>query len=225
MQQYADIIDAYEENPEATVRALAKELGITFEAPETKPTAEETDTTVDSIVAEFKDALGPELEYLADSLGPAITKVVERLTATTVGKATEPLKKQTETLLSKAAQEQTDTVMKAFGEKHPDWKTHEAAMFELSQRLQPNGTMTELEYLDHLYAIATRETPEARAKTIEQQVAEGVKAAIAKMTKGAETTETRTDATPERHVRRRATGAISFQEAHELAKQGIRLED
>jgi hypothetical protein len=227
LSRYVDIIDAYEADPEATVLALAQQHGLSITRPgettaETTTETGDTTTAVDAVLTEFKEALGPELEYLADGLAPAITKLVDRLTTTSVQKATEPLKKQTEGLLSKAAVEQTDTVMKAFGESHPDWKTHEDAMFELSQKLAPKG-MTEIEYLDHLYKLVTADAKAAaREKDIETQVAERVKKSIARMTKGAEDAETRTDATPERHVRSTPPETPTFQEAFEAAKRGER---
>jgi hypothetical protein len=223
LSRYVDVIDAFEADPEATIIALAKQQGLTITRPgettdETPTDDGETTDAVDAVMGEFKEALGPELEYLADGLAPAITKLVERLTT----KATEPLKKQTEGLLSKAAGDQTEIVMKAFGESHPDWKTHEDAMFELSQKLAPKG-MTEIEYLDHLYKLATADAKAAaREKDIESQVAERVKKSIARMNKGAADTDTRTDATPERHVRPATPETPTFQEAYEAAKRGER---
>lgn len=222
LSRYVDIIDAYEADPEATVLALAQQHGLTITRPgeTTAETADTTTTAVDAVLGEFKEALGPELEYLADGLAPAITKLVERLTASTVDKATEPLKAQTKGLLDRAAVEQTETVLQAFGKTHPDWQEHEDAMFALSQKLSPNG-MSEVEYLGHLYKLVTADAQaSAHAKELETKVAAGVKAAIAKMTKGAETTETRQDATPERQVRSQPPSTPTIHEAYEAAKRG-----
>jgi hypothetical protein len=227
LSQYVDIIDAYEEDPEATVVALGKALGLTVSREgearaETKAT-ETAATTADAIIGEFKESLGPELEYLADGLAPAITKLVERLTKSAVEQETQPIKEQTRGLLGKAAVEATEAVMKTFGEKHPDWEQHEPAMLELSQKLSPKG-MTEIEYLTHLYTIVTAETPEARDKAIDAKAAAKAKATIEKMKRGAETTETRADATPEREVRGRRPDLPSFEDAYAAAKRGERWE-
>lgn len=229
LQSYADIIDAYESDPVATIRELARQNGMEF-TPDETPAGEtpagtgstDATTTVDAVLTEFKEALGPELEYLADGLAPAITKLVERLAAAQVAKAVDPLKKGTEQLLSKAATEQTETIMKGFGEKYPDWQTHEPAMLALAQKLSPNG-MDEAEYLDHLYALVTRDTS---AKTIDAKVADGVKKAIAKMEQGARNTEGRDRETPDGKV---TTGppagrAPDFHEAYAAAKRGERWE-
>lgn len=227
LEQYVDIIDAYEEDPEATVVALGKSLGLTVsregEARAETKTSETVATTADAIIGEFKESLGPELEYLADGLAPAITKLVERLTKSAVEQETQPIKEQTRGLLGKAAVEATASVMKTFGEQHPDWEQHEPAMLELSQKLSPKG-MTEIEYLSHLYTLVTAETPEAREKAIDAKAAAKAKATIEKMRKGAETTETRADATPEREVRNRRPALPTFEESYEAAKQGIRWE-
>jgi hypothetical protein len=224
MRPYVELIDAYEEDPAAVVRALAEQNGLRLADVPAKETTTETaatDTAVDEVMTEFKAALGPELEYLADGLAPAITKLVERLTQTTGEKTVAPLKKQMETLLSKAAQDQTETVMKSFGEKHPDWQEHEAAMLELAQRVQPKE-MTEPEFLEHLYATVTRDTWE---KDRETKIAEGVKARLAKITKGAEATETREESTPDSQVKKRPVGPVDFRQAYDDAKRGIRYED
>lgn len=229
LQSYADLIDAYEADPVATILALGKQNGLEFSTDETpasdKPAAAGTTdatATVDAVLTEFKDALGPELEYLADGLAPAITKLVDRLTAAQVAKAVDPLKKGTEQLLTKAATEQTETIMKGFGEAHPDWKDHEDAMLALAQKLSPNG-MTEGEYLEHIYALVTRDTS---AKAIDAKVAEGVKKAIAKMEQGARNTDGRDRETPDGKV---TTGppagrAPEFSEAYAAAKRGERWE-
>jgi hypothetical protein len=157
-ESYAPVLEAYESDPLALIRFLAEENGVelvtkdaaTKPATGTATTTAETKTAVDGILDTFRQQLGPELEYLADGLAPAIKGLVESLTKSTVEEATKPLKAHTDQLLTKAAVEQTETVMKSFGDKRPDWKTHEPAMLALAQKIQPNG-MTELEFLDHLY--------------------------------------------------------------------------
>lgn len=228
MKPYVELIDAYEEDPEGVLTRLAAESGFSLVAKGAKPAGDtpagETAATadaVDEVMTEFRESLGPELEYLADGLAPAITKLVERLTQTTGEKAVAPLKEQVDSLLGKAAQDQTDVVMKAFETAHPDWKEHEPAMMKLAARVQPKG-MTESEYLEHLYANVTRDAWEKNRDT---EIAEAVKRRVAKMTKGAEETETREESTPEHQVRKRPAGPVDFRQAYEDAKRGIRYED
>ncbi len=217
---YAELVDALESDAEGTILALAQQHGLTVTRPGEKPAETTADTTAaaEAVVTEFRTALGPELEYLADGLAPAIQKLVERLTATTVEKATAPQKQQLDQLTGRAAAEQTTVVMQAFETRHPDWKTHEAALFALSQKLSPKG-MTEGEYLDHLYTLVTAESLPA---TIDTKVAEGVKKTLKRMQEGADTTETRTRATPERAVHVAPPETPTFHEAYQAAKRGER---
>jgi hypothetical protein len=235
LREYAPLIEAYEENPEAVIRELAKLNGLSvaevraeIEHAETGEGTPATDgdaqATVDAVMAEFKTNLGPELEYLADGLTPAITKLVETLTKATVEKATTPLKAAQSLLLDKAAHEQTDQVMATFAKAHPDWEQHEDALFALAQKLQPNG-MTENEYLDHLWKLVTADsTPDTTA--LEKKIADGVKAALRKMETAAAGTETRSRTTPEGQVSHaRPTDHVpDFREAYLAAKGGQRWE-
>lgn len=227
---YQDLIDAYESDPAAVVRTLAEQNGIKLvdDGDEKAAAAsgdETTATAVETVLEDFKASLGPDLEYLADGLAPAITKLVERLTQSTVEKTVAPLKKQQAAILNRDATAQSELVMESFGKDHPDWKDHEPAMLKLSQKLQPNG-MSEVEYLGHLYKLVTHDSREqARDTDIEKKVAERVKATVEKMTKGAASSETRTDDTPDSQVRKRPTGSPTFAEAHAAAKRGERWED
>jgi hypothetical protein len=226
LSQYAELVDALEDDAPSAIRALAKQFGLTVagaDADETETataTGETTEQTVATALDGFKKALGPELEYLADGLGPAVTKLVEQLTQSTISKAVEPVKKATDAMLSKSAADQTVTVMKSFGEKHPDWQDHEEAMMKLSERIQPKG-MTELEYLEHLYETVTKPS---RDKDLETRVAEGVKAALKKIEKGAQSTERRSDGVPDSHVKNAAPANATFDDAVAAAKRGERWE-
>lgn len=230
LRSYSDIIDAYETDPVALIKALAKQHSIDFTTTAAGDTAttEETETTVDEVLGEFKEALGPDLEYLADGLAPAITKLVERLAAQTVDKATAPLKNGQKVLLDKVASEQTDAVMATLEKTHPDWKDHEDAMFALSQKFQlVPGQMTEIEYLETLYDLATRDARAgASKKATEKEIADGVKKALKRMEEGATNTDTKTRHTPDGQV---TTGppngrAPSFAESYAAAKRGERWE-
>lgn len=226
LQSYAPLIDAYEEDAVAVIKLLAEENGLvlvpkgTTAAPATATATGETTPAVDAVMDEFRAQLGPELEYLADSLAPAIKGLVQKLTQTTVEEATKPLKAQQETLLTKAANEATESVMATFGTAHPDWKDHEPAMMALAAKIEPKG-MTEVEFLEHLYQVATRDAWE---KDKDTQIANATKTALAKMQKGAAATETRQAATPESQIRRAPPETPTFQDAFEAAKRGERWE-
>lgn len=201
--QHAEFLRAYKADPEATLRAEAQKLGLQIGAPvaETKA-VEQAHSMADATLAQFKSALGPDLDFLADSLAPAVMKMAEQIAQQTVESSVAPLKQAQSTLVEKAAAEHTTAVMQAFEAEHPDWQQHEAAMFALSQRLQPNG-MAEGEYLKTLYKLATADI----------RTAEAVKAATERMTKAAKTAEPRTDGTPEARVDSSSRKVSSIREA------------
>ncbi len=218
LKPYAELVDAYETDPLETIERLARQHGRTLavagETTETHadiPAASSEAAT--GLVDKFKEDLGPEYEYMADAMAPALMNLVKAAMAATI----EPLKAQQELIVGKAANDQTETVMQTFEKSHTDYKDHEPAMLALSQKIQPNG-MSELEYLDHLYQAVTS-TPAAR----QQAIAKGVKAALAKMEKGALEAETdRT--TPEHRVTKRPPKNPSFEESAAAALRGERFD-
>lgn len=107
--------------------------------------ADEHDT--DDIVNDFRQRLGPEFEYLADGLAPAIAGLVEGVSKSTVERTVEPIRATQDALNVRAADEQTAATMKTFAERHPDWQEHEAEILTLAEGLRPNG-IDELAYLD-----------------------------------------------------------------------------
>jgi hypothetical protein len=87
----------------------------------------------DDVMETFRNELGPELEYLADGLAPAVTGLV----GLTIERALDVREHRAQQ--AKAAEATTTAVMTAFGDKHPDWKEHEPAMMQLAARLDPKA--------------------------------------------------------------------------------------
>jgi hypothetical protein len=147
----------------------------------------------DDIVEAFREKLGPELDYLADDLAPAITDLAQSVVQQRVA----PLQAQADAITAHANEEQTAATMKSFADRHPDWQEHEAEMLAQAAGLKPNG-IDELEYLDHLYALAT--------------------------TKASRSADRERTTTAEREQREHATppATPTFQEAFQAAKKGVR---
>ena len=103
--------------------------------------ADDVDDVTTDVVETFREQLGPELEYLADGLAPAVTGLVGRAVEHAID---ERARKAEQT---KAAEAATTAVMTTFGERHPDWQAHEPAMLALAQKVQPQQGMTETEWL------------------------------------------------------------------------------
>ncbi len=212
LEAQKDLLDALESDPTKTITQLAEQLGLKISpsSAETKVT-ETAATAVDTALESFRQALGPELDFLADKLGPAMKSMAENIAKTVIDQNVGPLKQQQETLLSRAAAEQTAATMKTFGEKHPDWKTHEPAMVKLMGQLQPNG-MAEADYLDLLYQHVTRDTT----------IADAVKKAMDRITKGAKDADTGDRPTSETKVTDTPPRMPSVMEAFQAAKRGER---
>jgi hypothetical protein len=118
-------------------------------------TDEKSSVDVDAFASE----LGPELDFLADGLAPAVTDMARKIAAATVAETVQPLIDQANGHTAREREKHTTATMEAFGERHADWQAHEPAMLALAQKIQPNG-MTELEFLEHLYATVTRDVRE-----------------------------------------------------------------
>lgn len=227
-EEYAPIIDAFEADAEATIRALAEQYGVTI-APPAKETAESapgrtSETDRAALLAEFKESLGPELEYLGDALLPAFEKLMDRRLGPAVEQVVKPLREQSQVIVNRVAKEETAAILGTMKAKYADWDTHQDAMFKLSQQLQPGKGMTEVEYLDSLYKIATRDAwDKAKDSTVQAEVGKQVKAALEKMAKGAGgKTGPGQTATPEAQVRQRPAGPVSFRQAARDAAAGVR---
>jgi len=226
VEKYGDVLEAYEKDPEATVRALAETLGIVDLKPGDKaPGASEVKQTAEELTAalldEFRTELGSDYDYLADPVGKAVLKLVTGVVKDMVSEQTKSLREGINATITERGREKTETVMNEFAETHPDWKAHEDEMFQLSQRLAPQKGMTEIEYLENLYTLVT--TPKTR-EARDEEVGRRVKAAVDKMRRKATTSTREEDATPERNVRKGPpVGRLpTFEESFEAAKRGER---
>jgi hypothetical protein len=84
--------------------------------------------------------------------------------------------------------------------------------------------MDEVEYLDLIYGIVTKPTPEQQEAKVKKQIADGIKAALDDMKKSAAEAETTTRSTPEHQVRKAPPPNATFEDAAEAAKRGERWE-
>ncbi|HYB96811.1 MAG TPA: hypothetical protein VEC39_17695 [Vicinamibacterales bacterium] len=218
LAEYAPFITALQSDSKAAIKAAAEQLGLVVTDKSIETTATETATKTaegmaDDVIAGFKQALGPDLDFLADKLAPAIHQLVQNVAKAAVGEAVTPLQTQQQTLLDKAAQEQTDATLKAFTDKRPDWKQHEPAMLKIAEQLKPNG-MSEIDYLDTLYTLATKDIA----------AAEAAKKAVERMTKAAKTDEGKSHPLPGSQVSVARPTSPSIRDAFEAAKRGERWE-
>lgn len=211
---YSDFIDAIEAGGDSAadaIRQAAEHFGLQI-APKLTAAQTTAATATDTLLESFKAKLGPDLAFLADSLAPAVKAVVEDAVKTAVGEATKPIQEATSTLIDRATQEQTDTLLKGFSERYPDWKTHEPAMLKIAESFQPGPKTTPDAYLESLYFLATKDA----------RIDAEVKKVVAKMTTGAATAETRTSTVSGDRVTTAPPAGASFKDAFAAAKQGKR---
>jgi hypothetical protein len=210
MEPYQNLVENLKNDPQATVRQMARELGIQVEAPETK---QEASKVAGQLVADLKADLGPDLEFLADKLGPALERITSKLAGQAVEKEIEPLKQQTRELQEKAVTEQVEANLDLFTKKYPDWKKSEAKMTDIGSRLQPmtdpktGKPPTWMEYMEDLYFLATKD---ARDGDIAKQTVE-------RMQLSAEKSETSEGGVASSRVKKTAPKGMKFDEAFNQA--------
>jgi len=214
IEPYADLISDFEEDPEKTLGVLAAQYGKRLTPFEGEPAKPATETVVDTAVAKFRTALGDEYGFLADALAPAVKALAEDVAKGIVSEQVAPLKSAQEGLVSRAAREQTATIMQTFTAKHPTWQQHEAEMMRIGARLQPKG-MEELEYLETLFHLATKD----------RAVSTGVQKVVERMVTDAEQAEGAERPTSESRVKVTSPKRPTFHEAAEAARRGVRFED
>ena len=208
--------DALDADGPGALRQLAEQYGLEIRDPKDTTAAAASVDLTKTITDLVKGSLGPEYEDLADRLAPAILEAAKAVVADT----TKPLQTRQEELVRESALRESTAVLDAFGKTHPDWKQHEPRMLDLSKGLQPGvdaqgkPTMSEAQYLDHLYTLATKD----------RAVGEATKKVITRMQKSADAASKDAGGVTADKVAERPTGPISFDEAARLARQGIRLE-
>lgn len=233
VKEYVPLIEAYEADPQATLAHLAAQHGLTLVPKGAAATPAAAETTPATTVT---DAATPapkpvDFDYNMDEWAAAYTEWSEARAQARAQAEVAPLRasleKETRASLEKEAAETTATVMTAFTAAHPDWQTHEAAIVALAQKVVPHG-MTELEFLEHLYTTVTGQAQLAALKAsreadIEREVNGRFKTRIAKMNTG--TAEATPETVPESQVHKRPPGPVSFDQAFQDARRGIRYED
>lgn len=215
LSKYSDFVDAIEAGGDTAQQAIAeaaKHFGLALTP---KPTVADSAATTaatatDRAMETFKAKLGPDLAFLADSLGPAVKAVVEEVVKGTVTDATKPVQEAMTALLDKATAEQTDALIEGFTEKYPDWKQHEPAMLKIAESFQPGKDATPDAYMESLYFLATRDT----------SIASATKKAIEKMTTGASRDEGKQSTVSSDRVRVTPPTGATLQDAFKAAKAG-----
>ena len=202
---HADLLDGLESpDPairQATVRQLAQTHGLTLAEP--GPSTETPYAASADALTITRQALGPELEFLAEKIAPAFEQLLDR--------RVKPIEAARETAIRQQAEREVRDNLATFAAKHPNWKTHEAEMIALAQRFQPAGDQTEADWMESLYRLVTYDS----------SIAAGVQAEIQKMSKAAKaSTETR-PAAASASVHRCPPPGAGWREAVAAAQSGV----
>jgi hypothetical protein len=207
---WAQVREAYAHDPVATMKALAAQSGLEIRDPKAEAIQQTAQEQGDQLITKLRATLDPfGLGDAAEALAP----VFRELATQAATSATEPIRKQNEQIVSESAQRESAAVIESFGKKYPDWKTHEPKMVELSQKIQPAEGMDPLEWMEHLYTLAAKDS----------LIDRGIASALDKMKTSAQSGgASRTVAG--HHVAERPGKLPSFAEAYEAAKRGSRFE-
>lgn len=161
LQAVKMIVETLQRDPQGTLEALGKHYGVKFGAEQAPATQEKS---IDAMVEKMRTALGPELDFLADKLAPVMQEMAKGL----VEQEVKPVKEWQEKARKVQAERETEAILQKFTAKRPDWKQPEiqSKMDGLAKQISNQG-MDEVEYLDMLYTIATKNRSEAeQTKTV-----------------------------------------------------------
>lgn len=148
------LLQALEQDPINTVRTLAKLANLPLVDPSTQTKAEQKETR-DELEQKLTDALGEES-------AKAVLPLVREITEGIVNDKLTPIQQHVDLEQARRAEVETNQVLEKFTEKRPDWKQHEAKMMEIAAYVVPRN-LSEVEYMDKLYLLATAEVREADA--------------------------------------------------------------
>jgi hypothetical protein len=186
-----------------TVRQLAQQAEILPKA-EQQAVQAEAEKTVAELPEELK-FLQPYFEQFGQKLLGQLQSKIDPVVAS-----------QNEIVMQKIA-ESTEATMKSFGEKHKGWEAHETAMTDLAKQIQPVGNMSDYDYMEMLYKLAT----------FDMQSADRTKQIAAKIQKSAAAAETPSSGVQSERVEvalpsnlRGASSSDRLKAAFEAAKRG-----
>lgn len=148
------LIEALDRDPINTVKYLARVAGLNIADPEQKPAAAAKEPA-----SEVKAKL---VEVIGEETAEAVLPVVQEIVKATLEQDLEPIRQSHEIQLAERAAKETADTLERFSKKHPDWQKHEAQMMEIAKTFIPRN-MTEDQYLERLYVLATADIREADA--------------------------------------------------------------
>lgn len=211
---FRDLVRAFSKDAKAAIRNLAPQYGLSVSEPSPQEaTAHVSESITADALAQIRKDLGPDFDMLAEPIARALYGAITR-TVTPLREAQEQTQQQQRAREIAEVERESVAMFQAFEAKHPDWKQHENAMIAFMERL-PNtgGKMPFGDYVEMVYGHVTRD------QQIHKSVTDGVKAALEKMTKAAQTAESPTPAVPASRVEAAPRKSGTIREFFHEAKQ------
>lgn len=174
--------------------------------------------TEDSKAQAFKAVRDKIAEALGDTTADVLLAGLKPLMSATVEEAVRPLREAEDLRLAQEAQADATEALADFQKANPDWREHESAMIKLGSRIKVEpGSMTPREYTQMLYDLATKE---AREKRLEAEITLRVTKQL--QTAAEESGAVTVPGVSEDRIASKPNGPISFEEAFQRAKRGLR---
>ena len=198
--------EKFQADPKGTLKALMDHTGIRLDEP--APTTQ-AQTKTDKAV-ELLKSWGFTDEQAAQQ-APALRDLIKE----SANEAITPIRKEQEQLLQESVQRETKAIIEQFEKRHPDYKKHEAALSKVMKLVSPNGDISEMDYLENCWKIATFDIREA----------DQTKKVLEKVTAAAKKSESSAPGVPAQRVSKAAPKFESLNDAidrcAEDASQGI----
>jgi hypothetical protein len=211
LEAYSGFIKAVEEDPVAAVTAVAKRLGIKLADNATEKQVENAVNTLgDKITGAIRQSLGDDYGDLADKIGLGVHEALKLA----IPELTKDTNARIDEVVNSSALRESEVTLEAFTKKNPDWKNFEAEMTALAEKLPPGKGVTEMEYLDFLYTLASRDG----------KAGDGVKKVIKKMQKSASSSNNDGTTVGADKVSKAPGRPPTFAEAAAAARRGERFE-
>lgn len=187
------------------IKEMARTAGLVI-GPE--PTRAETKEAAKGVLDILKENLPPEQQFLADSMGPAIVKMIEA----TVERQTAVLKQQADDQMLSQAKNEVETTFSRLEKKYPDLRKFEKEMDKLADKYTraPNADFEE--YVEGLYHLASRD----------KKVSSTLEKTVAKINKNASKTLPASAQVDDTEVRR-GSKLPTLKEAVDAARRGERF--
>lgn len=142
-------------NPESakqTIQALANSIGLTG-----NETPKQVEKVAESMLDIFKESLGPEFDFLAEKIGPAVEKIINK----TVIEKTKDIRDKISQDEQFKLQTEADTTIANLSQRYFDTselpKDFESKMSKLMDNFQPSGKMTPKEYVESIFYMVAGE--------------------------------------------------------------------